>query len=599
MGGFPDVIGNMPASLLPLEIETPGEGQIRALFVSAGNPVLSVPDGEALERALGQLDLCVSIDLYVNETNRHADYVLPATTFYEREDLPLAFLGFFTHAVHPVQRRGGRRRRRVPPGVGGRRGPLAAARRRALQRDAAAPARPAGPAAAARAARRPAAAHRAERRPLRPAPGRAQPARLREHPHGLVLADEIATGVLADKLRTPGRACRLAPPEIVAEVERLASSNGGDPRFPLRMIGMRELRSHNSWMHNAPLLMRGGRVQALRVHPDDAAAHGLEDGGEARLESKDGAVTVPVSVSDEMTPGTVALPHGWGHRGGWQLANQHAGANVNLLAGSGPTISSGCRDGAPERHPGARVAGCGRRLEAAEAAALRGAVARGVGGVTVSAARTCRPRRFCLASALRSFEPKRSVSARRLHPRRVCADASSPCRCALPRQRYARAGRDRAALASGRSPPTERPAPQASLRALPTLGSGREQVRRRRARHWGRAVRCAARTDQLAGLLQARLVGASVLLRGPLDVGDPLSPASLGRTVPGIGGEPGGLDGERLVDEPLELERRVGRVAGVLALIPDARPHREEADAVRLPVAEIGHARLDERRHHR
>lgn len=89
-------------------------------------------------------------------------------------------------------------------------------------------------------------------------------------------------------------------------------------------------------MHNAPLLMRGGRVQALRVHPDDAAALGLEDGAEARLESKDGALTVPVVVSDEMTPGTVALPHGWGHRGGWQLANQHAGANVNLLAGNQP-----------------------------------------------------------------------------------------------------------------------------------------------------------------------------------------------------------------------------------------------------------------------
>ena len=74
----------------------------------------------------------------------------------------------------------------------------------------------------------------------------------------------------------------LAPPEIVAELARLASANGDDPRFPLRLIGLRELRSHNSWMHNAPLLMRGGRVQALRVHPDDAAAHGLEDGGDAR-----------------------------------------------------------------------------------------------------------------------------------------------------------------------------------------------------------------------------------------------------------------------------------------------------------------------------
>jgi anaerobic selenocysteine-containing dehydrogenase len=158
--------------------------------------------------------------------------------------------------------------------------------------------------------------------------------RLRRHPHGLVLGDQIATGVLRRKLRTPGR--RIRPPEIAGELKRIRSANGSDPDHPLLLIGMRELRSHNSWMHNAPLLMRGGRVQALRVHPDDAAALGLEDGAGARVESKSGAVQVPVKITDEMTPGTVALPHGWGHRGGWRLANEHAGANVNLLSSSDP-----------------------------------------------------------------------------------------------------------------------------------------------------------------------------------------------------------------------------------------------------------------------
>ena len=90
------MIGNLPASLLPREIETPGERQIRAMFVSAGNPVLSVPDGDALERALGKLDLMVALDFYVNETTKHADYVLPTTTLYERDDVPVAFLGFFS-----------------------------------------------------------------------------------------------------------------------------------------------------------------------------------------------------------------------------------------------------------------------------------------------------------------------------------------------------------------------------------------------------------------------------------------------------------------------------------------------------------------------
>jgi anaerobic selenocysteine-containing dehydrogenase len=335
-GGFPDVIGNLPAALLPREIETPGERQIRALFVSAGNPVLSVPDGGALERALGGLDLFVSLDFYVNETNRHADYVLPTTTLYEREDVPIAFLGFFaqpfiqvTDAVVPppgearqeweiidaIARRIGvapysvpalRRLARLGVRVTprrivdllirtGPRGDLFGLRRSGLSLE-----------------------------------------RLRRHPHGLVLDDHIATGVLRRKLRTPGKRVRLCPPEIGGELERLRSANGADPDFPLLLIGMRELRSHNSWMHNAPLLMRGGRVHALRVHPDDAARHGLEDGGTAQLESKHGALEVPVKVTDEMTPGTVALPHGWGHRGGWQLANEHAGANVNLLTSSDP-----------------------------------------------------------------------------------------------------------------------------------------------------------------------------------------------------------------------------------------------------------------------
>ena len=335
IGGFPDVIGNLPASLLAEEIETAGEGQVRALFVSAGNPVLSVPNGEALERAMGALDLCVSLDLYVNETNRHADYVLPTTTFYEREDLPIALLGFFTtpfvqftdavadppgecrqewEIVDDLARRVGvapyseRRLRRLAK--------LGLRLRPERLVDLLLRAGPAG-----------------DRFGLRP--GGLSLKKLRRHPHGLVLGDQLETGLLAKKLRHPEGRIRLCPPEISQEILRLAEANGHDERFPLRLIGLRELRSHNSWMHNAPLLMRGGRTHALRIHPDDAAALGLEDGAQASLESEHGALLVPLVLTDEMTPGTVALPHGWGHRGGWQLANRHGGANVNLLAGSG------------------------------------------------------------------------------------------------------------------------------------------------------------------------------------------------------------------------------------------------------------------------
>ena len=325
--------------------------------MSAGNPVLSVPDGHALERALAKLDLFVSLDFYVNETNRHADYVLPSTTLYERDDVPLAFLGFFTQpfiqvtdAVVPPPGRGA-------SGVGDHRRHLASRRGRALQHAGAAAARSPGRAALAAAHRRPPDSHRAERRPASGcgAPGSAWPS-FAGLPHGIVLDEQIATGVLRGKLRTEGKRVRLCPPEIARELERIGSVNGSDPDFPLLLIGLRELRSHNSWMHNAPLLMRGGRVHALRIHPADAAALGLEDGARAQVESKSGAVEVPVTVTDEMTPGTVALPHGWGHRGGWRLANEHAGANVNLLTSSdprGPRAAGG--HGAPERHTG-RVA---------------------------------------------------------------------------------------------------------------------------------------------------------------------------------------------------------------------------------------------------
>jgi anaerobic selenocysteine-containing dehydrogenase len=335
-GGFPDVIGNFPATLMPLEITTPGARQIKALFVSAGNPVLSVPDGDALESALEQLDLMVSLDIYVNETNKHADYVLPATTFLEREDVPAALLGFFStpfvQVTEPVVEARGEAREewRVIDDLSRRIG-VAPYSLRALRWLARAGVRVTprqlidlllrtGPAGDRFGLRR----------------GGLSRAKVARSPHGIVLAREIPTGVLSRKLRHRDKRVHLSAPAIVSELERLGSVNGDSPEFPLKLIGMRELRSHNSWMHNAPLLMRGGRTQALRMHPDDAERAGLGDGDRAQVSSAAGAVEVPVSLTDEMTAGTVALPHGWGHKGGWRLANSNVGVNVNLLAPSDP-----------------------------------------------------------------------------------------------------------------------------------------------------------------------------------------------------------------------------------------------------------------------
>ena len=335
IGGYPDVIGNLPATLLPAEITTPGKGQIRVFFVSAGNPVLSVPDGTALEHAFGELDLMVSLDFYVNETNRHADYVLPATTFLEREDIPVAFLGLFStpfiQVTKPVVPPAGESRQewQVIDDLSRRIGvaPYSLPALRALAKlglrlrprqliDLVLRMGPAGDLFGLR--RRGLSMRKVARRP-----------------HGIVLDDQIATGVLDRKVRHEGGRVRLDDPAAVSEIGRLASANGAKAEFPLRLIGMRELRSHNSWMHNAPLLMRGGRTHALRMNPDDAREAGIDDGDLARISSESGAVEAPVTVTDEMTRGTVALPHGWGHKGGWKLANEAGGVNVNLLAPSG------------------------------------------------------------------------------------------------------------------------------------------------------------------------------------------------------------------------------------------------------------------------
>jgi anaerobic selenocysteine-containing dehydrogenase len=337
VGDLPEVLGSLPASLIAKEITTPGPGQIRALFVSAGNPVLSVPNGDELEAAMAELELSVAIDLYVTDTSRHCDFVLPATTMYEREDFPLAFLGLFntpfiqmTEAV--VEPLGEARQEweiieEIASRIGvvpssswqlrqlGRLGIKLSPRRLVdlLLRT--------GPRGDLFGLRR----------------GGLNLDKLHRNPHGMVLAEHLAPGALERQIRHRDKRVRLDPPEIAAEARRLAAQNGHHRDLPLRLIGLRELRSHNSWMHNAPLLMRGGRSHGARIHPDDAERLGIADSQRCRITSAHGSIEVAAVVTDEVKPGTVAVPHGWGHReGGWELANRAGGANVNLLASSDP-----------------------------------------------------------------------------------------------------------------------------------------------------------------------------------------------------------------------------------------------------------------------
>ncbi len=336
VGGFPEVLGALPASLMAKEITSPGEGQMKALFVSSGNPVLSVPNGPELEEAMEELELCVAIDLYVTETTKHADFVLPATTFLEREDYPLPFLSLFTtpfiqmtEAV--VEPRGEARQEwEIIEDIASRVGvvPSSVLGLRILGKT--------GIKITPR---------RLIETGLRLSPvgdkfglkrDGLNPAKLRESEHGVVLADHWETGTLKGKIRNDGDRVHLDPPEIVAEVDRLASIAGPSDEYPLLLIGMRELRSHNSWMHNSEKLMRGDRVHRARVHPGDAEAVGITEGDGVRIASPHGEVELVATLTDEVKRGTIAAPHGWGHAGGWQVANAAGGVNINVLASSDP-----------------------------------------------------------------------------------------------------------------------------------------------------------------------------------------------------------------------------------------------------------------------
>lgn len=334
--GLPDVNGMLPSTALASDILTPGEGQVRALLTVGANPVLSSAGGTELESALCELDLHVALDLYVNETNRTADYVLPVTSMFERDDVPLLALGtmlrpsvYATSAVIPPVGEA-REEFEVLNELAQRLGAGGAYSHPALRTLARIGVRPrpmtmidillrTGPAGDWFGLRR---------------GGVSVRKLLRQHPHGKALADATPIRDLAQLLATPDRRIQLCPPELESEVRRLQaeSSNGDDTNFPLRLIGMRETRSQNTWLHNTPRLVPPSRRHALRVHPVDAEAAGLGGAVRCRVVSATGAVTVHLAITTDMAPGTAALPHGWGHRGGWRHANAAGGANSNELA---------------------------------------------------------------------------------------------------------------------------------------------------------------------------------------------------------------------------------------------------------------------------
>ncbi|MER5420980.1 molybdopterin-dependent oxidoreductase [Streptosporangium roseum] len=343
---LPEANGELPVATLADEIETPGEGQVRALVTVAGNPVLSAPNGPRLDRAFRDLDFMVCVDPYLNETTRHANVILPPPPVMRTPhyDLSLLFVAVrnyarFSPPVLPPEP--GRpseagilaRLTMIASGQGADADPdlldemiLDRMLRKAVET-------PGSPVEGCEVAELRASLDGttgAERR---------LDAMLRLGPYGLSLAKLLASphGVdlgpleprLAEVLCTASGRVELAPPPLVEDLARLRGRLAVPPA-EMVLIGRRHLRSNNSWLHNVGPLVGGSNRCTLQINPDDVTRLGL--GGHALVRSAGGELVVPLEPTETIMPGVVSLPHGWGHAGTAQLvAAEHPGVSANTL----------------------------------------------------------------------------------------------------------------------------------------------------------------------------------------------------------------------------------------------------------------------------
>jgi len=320
VSGLPEYGGELPVSALAEEMLTPGDGQVRALVTVAGNPVLSTPNGQRLEQALAGLEFMLSVDFYINETTRHADLILPPTAPLEHDHYDSTFnllaVRNVTRFNAPVFARpeGALHDWEIFVGLA-----RAFAARTGVELKPTLPpeqmidfALRQGPHG-----------ERSERR--------LSLAVLRDHPHGLDLGPLRPN--LEARLKTADRQINAAPAQLLADLPRFAEATPA-PADQLLLIGRRHVRSNNSWMHNYHRLVKGKPRHQLLMHPQDLSRRGLLDGQRVKVRSRVGEVEVEVLASEDMMPGVVSLPHGWGHgRPGVQLAIARAqpGASANDL----------------------------------------------------------------------------------------------------------------------------------------------------------------------------------------------------------------------------------------------------------------------------
>ena len=298
VSGLPEYGGELPVAALAEEMLTPGEGQIRALITVAGNPVSSTPNGRQLDRALQGLEFMVSVDLYINETTRHADLILPSTAPLEHDHYDSSFYNLtvrnvsrFNEAILPKPQ-GALHDWEIFVGLA-----------KAFATHTGVDLKPTM------------APEQMIDMGLRFGPygdkseHKLSLATLREHPHGVDLGPLSSN--LAQRLKTTDQQVQAAPALLIGDLERFAAQ-AQPSADELLLIGRRHVRSNNSWMHNFHRLVKGKPRHQLLMHPQDLTARGLTDGQRVRVQSRVGVVEVEVASSEEMMPGVVSLPHGWG-----------------------------------------------------------------------------------------------------------------------------------------------------------------------------------------------------------------------------------------------------------------------------------------------
>lgn len=334
---LPEFGGELPVAALAEEISTEGADQVNALVTLAGNPVLSTPNGRDLDRALGSLEFMVSIDCYINETTRHAHIILPPTSPLERGHYDIAFHLLAVHNTTkfspPLFQRSQDARHDweilLELETRMKHGRVTGTVKRKLFKQFFTP-------------------ERILDLSLRFGPygGRLNPfakgltlRKVKKAVHGIDLGP--LAPCLPARLRTTDKQIDLAPDVYINDVERVKTKffNAAAPltNGNLLLIGRRQLRSNNSWMHNSERLVKGNPAKpacTILMHPTDAANRDLLNGQKVVVRSSVGSIALPVEISDEMMPGVVSIPHGWGHdRAGNQIAiaQQHAGASINDL----------------------------------------------------------------------------------------------------------------------------------------------------------------------------------------------------------------------------------------------------------------------------